>query len=309
MPKIVIAKDTLETLPIPPNGYVLYMDAKTPHLGVRVSPTGGKVWILERRFHGKTVRRTLGDAQRLTYTDAKRECRTVNGDLERGADAVTLTRQSRQASKQAELDGGVTLRDAMTDYLEKKRRAKDDLPLKARTKADYLAMLDVPRLLKNGTMTAGGPLRVLGAKRLKHITADDVRTVHALATGERRKAYCMQVLRAVMNWHGVAIPDSPLGKDQAGKDRIRIMPSRSAKNPIPGKQLGAWWNACMSIAGDSADYYRVQLLTGCRDPRSGRRSPFPRPISAQSRTAMDASHGSAPPVVFALKVSSAASLP
>ena len=45
---------------------------------------------------------------------------------------------------------GLTLAKALHEYVEKKRRAKDGLPLKTRTRNDYLAMLDPGKTSKAG---------------------------------------------------------------------------------------------------------------------------------------------------------------
>ena len=75
----------------------------------------------------------------------------------------------------------------------------------------------------------------------------------------------MQVLRAVLRWHGVVIADNPLGKDTAGRDRIVLAPPKGDPTPIPPERLGAWWNAARKASSRIAgDYYRFQLLTGCR---------------------------------------------
>jgi hypothetical protein len=35
--------------------------------------------------------------------------------------------------------------------------------------------------------------------------------------------------------------------------------------PIPSERLGAWWRAAgVALSRVAADYYRFQLLTGCR---------------------------------------------
>ena len=44
----------------------------------------------------------------------------------------------------------------LRDYVERKRRAKDGLALKARTKSDYLAAIEPPRVTKSGTRRAAG---------------------------------------------------------------------------------------------------------------------------------------------------------
>jgi integrase len=75
----------------------------------------------------------------------------------------------------------------------------------------------------------------------------------------------MQVLRAVLNWHGAVVPESPLAKSTAGKDRIILAATAGKPTPIPPELLGAWWAAATSRQGDvGADGCRMILLTGCR---------------------------------------------
>ena len=92
-----------------------------------------------------------------------------------------------------------------------------------------------------------------------------------LKRGPRRATYAMQVLRAVFNWHGVTVPDNPLGKDVAGRDRIVLASTAADPKPIPPEYLGAWWNAACRAGSDpvggskqAGDYYRFRLLTGVR---------------------------------------------
>jgi hypothetical protein len=74
----------------------------------------------------------------------------------------------------------------------------------------------------------------------------------------------MQILRAVLRWNGVVIPDNPLGQGTAGRDRITITTSNGEPAPIPPGLLGAWWRAAERAPSQlAADYYRFQLLTGC----------------------------------------------
>jgi integrase len=75
----------------------------------------------------------------------------------------------------------------------------------------------------------------------------------------------MQVLRAVMRWHGVVVPGNPLGRETAGRDRIVLAPAKGNPAPIPPERLGAWWRVSGKAPSRvAADYYRFQLLTGCR---------------------------------------------
>jgi hypothetical protein len=153
------------------------------------------------------------------------------------------------------------------DYVARKRRAKDGLPLKARTRADYLAMVEPGRTSSSGKKFADGELYPLAHKVLTTITGNDLRDLYAalLKRSERQAAYAMQVVRAVTRWHGVVLADNPLARDTPGRDRIVITTGVGNPAPIPPEKLGAWWRAATAAPSQiAADYYRFQLLTGCR---------------------------------------------
>lgn len=176
-------------------------------------------------------------------------------------------RAEAAAREQADREGGLTLAKAVREYVEKKRRAKDGLPLKARTRAEYLAMLEAGRTSKAGKKFADGGLYPIAERLLSKLTADDIRGVHTalLKRSEREATYSMQVLRAVLRWHGVVVPGNPLGRDTAGRDRIVLAAAKGNPSPIPPEKLGAWWRAAGAAPSRvAADYYRFQLLTGCR---------------------------------------------
>jgi len=62
-----------------------------------------------------------------------------------------------------------------------------------------------------------------------------------------------------------AMPGNPLGQETAGRDRITITTTKGDPAPIPPELLGAWWRAAERAPSRVAsDYYRFQLLTGCR---------------------------------------------
>lgn len=72
---------------------------------------------------------------------------------------------------------GLTVAKALREYVEKKRRAKDGLALKARTKADYLAMVEPGRTSKAGKKFADGGLYAIADRLLSKLTTDDIRGV------------------------------------------------------------------------------------------------------------------------------------
>ena len=83
------------------------------------------------------------------------------------------------AREMADRQDGLTVANALREYVEKKRRGKDGLPLKARTQADYLAMLEPGRMSKTGKKFSDGELYPIANKMLSKVTADDIRAVYA----------------------------------------------------------------------------------------------------------------------------------
>jgi integrase len=253
---------------IPPSTarYEIWWCPKTPGFGLRVSSTGDRAYIAERRVDGKTTRRTLGKAAGAgaISAEAARQLQvTVSSELQAGVDRAEVKREERKVEK---LDA-VTLADALRAYVKGKRRGKDGLALKDRTKADYLAMIEPGGVSKAGKPFADGPLFALAETSIQKMSADGMRKVYEAAakSSKRRAIYAMQVLRAVLNWHGVQVEDSPLAKTTAGKARIVLSGTAGRPTPIPPEKLGAWWQAASAMAGgDAADGCRLILLTGCR---------------------------------------------
>ena len=259
-------------LEVPASGYELFWCADDPGFGCRVTSSGARSWIAERRVDGKTVRRTLGKVigSSAISSEAARKLKiSVSSELQQGVDRLA---DKRQAAQQAKVEA-VTLEQALRAYVLGKRRAKDGLPLKDRTKSDYLAMLEAGSMRRDKTMTLPGELHDLANKSIYKITGNDIRDLYKSlsARSERRATYAMQVLRATLNWHGVTVALNPLGKDVAGRDRIVLRPTTGQPKPIAPEYLGAWWRAACDSGSErvgggklGGDYYRFRLLTGVR---------------------------------------------
>jgi integrase len=239
----------------------------TPGFGVRVSSTGDKAYIAERRnTDGKTRRKTMGKATgaKSISADAARALQIAfSSEVQSGVEHSKVKREQRKVAKTE----AITFEEALKAYVKGKRRAKDGKPLKQRTQDDYMGMVKVGGTKKDGTPFLDGHLATIAQKAITKITADDIRKIYSAAEkrGARMATYCMQVLRAVLNWHGVQVDESPLAKTTAGKDRIILKPTAGNPKPIRPEKLGAWWRAAMAHAGGSAaDGCRFVLLTGCR---------------------------------------------
>lgn len=266
MPELTerLTNTTAARLPAPSSGYLIHW-CKNTGLGVRVSATGDRAYVAQRRVDGKTVRRTLGKATgpgAISIDAARRLQVDVSSELQLGVDRLETKREKRRQDKADNL----TFADALRAYTKTKHRAKDGLPLKARTVADYIEMIEPEGTTKTGRPTLAGELHTLAHRPLHKITAADIRAAHEALKprGDRRQAYAMQVLRAVLRFHGVAIDDNPLSPTTAGVQRVRVAPSKGNPSPIPTERLRAWWKAACDIKTTSADQLRFQLITGCR---------------------------------------------
>lgn len=263
---IVKLTDAVARAVVPPaKGYALHWCPRTPGFALRVTAAGARAWIAERRVDGKTVRRTLGRANgpgAISADAARRLQIAISSELQQGVDRLEVKR----ARRKEEARDALTFGEALREYVKGKRRSKDGLALKERTKADYLAMIKPAGTTKSGRPTQAGELTPLVDASLHRLTADEIRKLHtSLASrGVRRQAYAMQVLRAVLRHFGVQVADDPLSPTTAGAGRVRVPASRGRPNPIPAERLGAWWQAACGMETVGADQLRFQLLTGCR---------------------------------------------
>ena len=248
-------------------------DTDAPGLAVRATPagkrnpTGPKAYIFQGKLDGKDIRLTIGDTRNWDIDKAQAEARKLSTLIDQGIDPRTDKKSKIAELRNEAIRNQTTFSDALRDYVERKRRAKDNLSLKQRTKDDYLAMIAPRKTLKNGNSGQAGTLFELAERPIHAIDKDEIRTVYEMAIkrGERQAAYAMQVLRAVLNWHGIKVNDNPLGKDVAGKDRIRIPQPKATAKPIPPERIGIWWRAlAQAVNPVTRDYLRFLVLTGCR---------------------------------------------
>lgn len=253
---------------------------------LRIAPDGLRTVLVRYTVKGTnderqyTLPQEYGDGPgQIKLADACAEGQRIRAQARAGidwpAEEATRLKEEEEARLEAEAkalalmsaSGAPILAEGVREYVEKKRRAKDGLPLKARTKSEYLAMIEPGKVGKNGREFADGGLVALADTPMVEITATAIwETYNGLLTRSKRQAdYAMQILRAVLRWHGIHIHNSPLSHETAGRDRIMMAPPRGNPAPIPLEKLGAWWlAACACPQRIAANYYRFQLLTGCR---------------------------------------------
>ncbi|MDH0707046.1 integrase family protein [Pseudomonas sp. GD03862] len=258
----------LNGLPLPaPGERAVYHDfggsQSVSGLEVRVTSTGVKTFsVFKRVAGGKPERVTIGKFPEVSIDQARKKAKAIIADLAAG---VSPSETKREARVQ-----GMTLAEAMTRYIEEQTREDNGMHLKARTRSDYLGMIQPSRQTAKGKATKGGLLRKLANKPIRAIAAYEIKAVNdenKAQRGERQATYAMQVLRAVLNFYGVKVKNGPFDKETPKANRITTPKTQASEDaPVEAllENLGAFWRALGAVQTPTGDYLRFLLLTGCR---------------------------------------------
>jgi len=134
-------------------------------LGVRVSPTGRKSWVVIYYFEGRRRMMTLGSYPKMTVSGAHKAHAEAMGRLEKGEDPGLL-----KVTDNRQLKAAPTVKELAAEYLEKwakpRKRSwqedqrileKDVLPVWGHKKAQNITRRDVLALLDD-IMERGAPI-------------------------------------------------------------------------------------------------------------------------------------------------------
>ncbi|MBX9935288.1 MAG: Arm DNA-binding domain-containing protein, partial [Burkholderiaceae bacterium] len=104
-------------------------DTKAPGLRVRVTNTGAKSYVFERKLQRQTIRRTIGDVRTWSIEEARTEARRLAVVLDNGQDPREIERQQqadREAAKAAKQAQVLTVGELWPLYLEQGRPKRKD---------------------------------------------------------------------------------------------------------------------------------------------------------------------------------------
>ena len=107
MPRIKLTKSTIDTLPVPSSDLV-YWDVASPGFGVKVTPTGRKVFIVLYRTGGagsKLRKYTIGPYGRVTLHQARVAAQKVFAAKHEGA--IRQLRNARASTVRWRIGSGI----------------------------------------------------------------------------------------------------------------------------------------------------------------------------------------------------------
>ncbi|QPJ66736.1 MAG: integrase family protein [Candidatus Nitrohelix vancouverensis] len=244
----------MDRVAIPREGQAFLRDSLLQGFGVRITSSGTKSFIVEKRIGSKIRRMTLGHFGELTAEQARRQAQKLLGEIAQGIDPVAEKKKQKQVA--------ITLVEAYQEFINAKKN------LKRHTLYDYERMFNVafsdwhkkpitgitkPMIIKRH--------RELGEKR-----------GHAYANG------AMRFLRSFLGYVKVTQHDDS-GRSILYENPVLILTDTRSwyrqhrrQTVIKAHELPAWFDAVLSLKmpenPDSthviADYLLFLLFSGLR---------------------------------------------
>ncbi len=263
---------------------VFLRDAKAPGLRVRGTAAGAKSYVFESKLNRKTIRITIGDVRIWTIEQARIKARAFAVVLDGGDDPRELERQHREAVeaaateakareaavRQAEASAALTVGEAWTDYVAKRRPFWGDLHYRDHLDKASLGGQPSKRRGADGELTQPGPLAPLMDLPLKQLNAAVV-TDWATREGAKRPAstrLAHRLLTGFLSWcreqpeYGSLLQENP-ARSRATRDAL----GRSAekKDVLQRGQLKSWFEHVRRLQNPvTSAYLQTLLLTGAR---------------------------------------------
>ena len=242
--QVKLNKSAIDKLTPPSTGYSLHWDDNPPGFGLRITASGVRSFIVQKRINGKEHRTTLGRYGILTPEQARREAQKFLSQVAQGADPIAAKVKARAES--------VTLKEALAAYFESRQ-------LKPRT------IKDINQAFKGFENWEKKPLSSITREMVSKRHHDLGEKSHARAN------LAMCYLRAIFNF-AIAhytdkdgqpfIADNPVKRLSQTRSWYRVDRRETVINP---HQLKPWFAAVLSLSNTGArDYFLTIILTGLR---------------------------------------------
>jgi integrase len=222
----------------------LWTDNQLPGFGLRVTPTGSKIFIAQIRVDGARRKAVLGSHPKLTVAAARTLALQTLADLRRGADPAQ--------ERKVRAGGRMTVKALAEKWMAEHVHPK----LKPRTVRDY------QQLLARHILPALGHLAVAAVSR------DDVNRLHAAMQRTPRLAnYMISVVRALLNF-GIDLGLRPPGSNPAR--RIKMYRERAVERFLSEAEIAKAAEGIATaeregrIGPHAAAGLRLAMFTGAR---------------------------------------------
>jgi integrase len=235
----------VDTAPVTGRDYLVF-DNQIRGLGLRITPTGNKIFVAQTRVSGVKRRITVGYASDMSLAKARQEARQTLAAMHAGVDPTA----DRKARLRAAAARTVTLRELSEQWTAEYVSIK----LKPRTREDYRALLDRHILPQLGNLT------------LAEVDHEHIERRHReMADTPRRANYTVATIKALLSYatkRGLRSDNPAAG----------ITPYRENKRErfLSEQEIGAAADGITSAESDgvigsfAAAGLRLALFTGAR---------------------------------------------
>ena len=256
-------------------------DTEAPGLRVRVTNTGAKSFVFERKLNRETIRRTIGAVKVWSIADARTEARRLAVLLDNGQDPREIERQhlADKAAAQAATVAlaaqvereAVTVAEVWADYLEQRRPFWGELHYRDHIDKAKAGGLPSGRRGGGKQLTKPGPLAALMPLLLRDL---DQPTIEAWAAreGQSRPSsarLAWRLLTVFLTWcaeqseYAALLPTKNPAKTK--KAREALGKSKAKTDVLQREQLAPWFSAVQQLQNPViAACLQFLLLSGAR---------------------------------------------
>jgi len=252
--KVKITKSVVDKFSSPVQGQAFLRDTFLNGFGLRITASGRKSFIVEKRISGKVKRITLGRYGELTVEQARKQAIQILGKVAQGIDPIAESRKCRIQS--------TTLAQAYKKFKSARKN------LKPKTLYDYERFMQVP-------------FKDWQNKPLVDISKNLIAEKHIKLGNTSGPAYAnsaMRFLRSLLNY-AMAAYDDETGHTIILENPVCVLsrtrawyPDRRRQSVIKSHQLPAWFEAVNELRDREnsyfgrtiGDYLLFLLFTGLR---------------------------------------------
>ena len=252
----------------------IYLDGKTPGLGLRVTAAGSKAFIFETSLNNKTIRMTIGDPRNWAIGDAQAEASRLKVMTDQGIDprqvkAEAIAAKEAQAAAVVEQEAleTVTVGMAWEIYIAARKPFWGALHY-----ADHEEVMQPGgrQRTRSHKLTAPGTLASLAAVRLADLTPERVTEWAKVESVTRpgRARLAIRLLTVFLTWcaehptYQKIVTRNPAKNKTA---REYLGKPKPIDDTLQREQLPAWFAAVMQLGNPVLSaYLQTLLLTGAR---------------------------------------------
>lgn len=243
MPATIISKRSVDQAVPGANDSFLW-DSELRGFGLKITPAGGKVYVVQYRTGGRgspTKRVTIGrHGSPWTPDQARRKAKAILGEVAAGRDPAGERRAARQAQKAARK----TVRDVATEWLERDQASNRRLP-------------EVDRILKRDVLPAIGDMPITDLRKRDVIEVLDNITDRGSGIMANRT---LAIIKRMLTW-------------AAGRDEVESNVAQFVEPPadetrrdrvLSDAELVEIWRAADAQGGPYGAGVKLLMLTAAR---------------------------------------------